>query len=132
LAEWVVLGGGIVRAMVKHPVGRARFVVRFMKHIALVFTLGLAAASFAVAQGAEAPPAAAKPDAQPAAGLPAPTLADVAYGSHPRQVMDFGVKLKEHCAAKGVPCELVYPGAPDVRHPTATGYLIATLKAAAP
>jgi hypothetical protein len=26
------------------------------------------------------------------------------------------------------PCELVYPGAPDVRHPQAPDYLIAQLK----
>ena len=28
----------------------------------------------------------------------------------------------------GVPCELVYPGAPDVKHKTADEYLIADLK----
>lgn len=39
----------------------------------------------------------------------------------------FGVKLQERCAALGVPCELVYPGAPDVKHKTATDYLISTL-----
>lgn len=40
----------------------------------------------------------------------------------------FGVKLQERCKELGVPCELVYPGAPDVKHPTVTDYLIATLK----
>ena len=33
-----------------------------------------------------------------------------------------------HCAANGVACELVYPGAPNVGHATPTAYLIATLK----
>jgi hypothetical protein len=33
-----------------------------------------------------------------------------------------------YCEANGVACELVYPGAPDVKHETATDYLIATLK----
>lgn len=40
----------------------------------------------------------------------------------------FGVKLEERCKEIGVSCELVYPGAPNVKHPTATDYLIATLK----
>ena len=40
---------------------------------------------------------------------------------------NFGVKLAEHCGAKGVPAELVYPGAPNVVHATPTDYLIATL-----
>jgi acetyl esterase/lipase len=41
----------------------------------------------------------------------------------------FGVKLQERCRELGVPCELVYPGAPDVKHETPTDYLIATLSA---
>ena len=49
----------------------------------------------------------------------------------PTHTANFGVKLQEHCVAKGVGCELVYPGAPEVKHETSTGYLIATLKAAA-
>ncbi|MCG9792840.1 alpha/beta hydrolase [Flavobacterium algicola] len=36
----------------------------------------------------------------------------------------FGVKLQERCNQIGVSCELVYPGAPNVRHETATDYLI--------
>jgi acetyl esterase/lipase len=47
----------------------------------------------------------------------------------PTHTSNFGVKLQEHCKATGVTCELVYPGAPDVKHPTPTDYLIATLKA---
>jgi len=39
------------------------------------------------------------------------------------------VKLQERCKATGVPCELVYPGAPDVRHAKTEDFLIATLKA---
>ncbi|MCB1279589.1 alpha/beta hydrolase [Prosthecobacter sp.] len=47
----------------------------------------------------------------------------------PTHTSNFGVKLQEHCRAKGVPCELVYPGAPNVKHATPTDFLIATLKA---
>jgi hypothetical protein len=41
---------------------------------------------------------------------------------------NFGVKLKEHCDALKVPCELVYPGASDVKHATMIDFLVATLK----
>ena len=34
----------------------------------------------------------------------------------PTHTSNFGVKLQEHCRANGVPCELVYPGAPDVKN----------------
>jgi len=47
----------------------------------------------------------------------------------PTHTSNFGVKLQERCAAAGVRCELVYPGAPGVKHATATAYLIATLPA---
>ena len=40
----------------------------------------------------------------------------------------FGVRLQERCRELGVPCELVYPGAPEVKHATATDYLIDMLK----
>jgi acetyl esterase/lipase len=46
----------------------------------------------------------------------------------PTHTANFGVKLQERCVAAGVPCELVYPGAPGVRHANATAYLIATLQ----
>ncbi len=49
----------------------------------------------------------------------------------PTHTANFGVKLQERCAAVGIGCELVYPGAPDVRHKTSTEYLIAILKAPA-
>ncbi len=45
----------------------------------------------------------------------------------PTHTANFGVKLQEHCLANEVPCELVYPGAPDVQHKTVTDFLIATL-----
>ncbi|MEZ5384870.1 MAG: alpha/beta hydrolase [Prosthecobacter sp.] len=48
----------------------------------------------------------------------------------PTHTSNFGIKLQEHCVATKVPCELVYPGAPDVKHATPTEFLIATLKAA--
>ena len=60
----------------------------------------------------------------------------LAYGSPPnlgREEKDpthsanFGVKLKERLDEAGVPCELVYPGAPAVRHATVTDYLLDVL-----
>jgi acetyl esterase/lipase len=47
----------------------------------------------------------------------------------PTHTSNFGVKLQEHCREIGVDCELVYPGAADVKHPTAEAYIIASLKA---
>jgi acetyl esterase/lipase len=47
----------------------------------------------------------------------------------PTHTSNFGVKLQEHCKATGVTCDLVYPGAPDVKHKNATEYLIEKLKA---
>jgi len=38
------------------------------------------------------------------------------------------VKLQEHCQEKGVACELVYPGAPDVKHASPEVFLIEMLK----
>jgi acetyl esterase/lipase len=49
----------------------------------------------------------------------------------PTHTANFGVKLQENCVNKGVACELVYPGAPGVKHKTPTAYLIASLKCAA-
>jgi hypothetical protein len=40
------------------------------------------------------------------------------------------VTLQEKCKSSGVECELVYPGAPDVKHPQIHDYLIEKLKAA--
>jgi acetyl esterase/lipase len=48
----------------------------------------------------------------------------------PTHTANYGVKLQEKCKANGVACELVYPGAPDVKHAKVEDYLIATLKAA--
>ncbi len=45
----------------------------------------------------------------------------------PTHTSNFGVKLQEHCEAIGVDCELVYPGAPDVKHQSPTDFLIQTL-----
>jgi hypothetical protein len=47
----------------------------------------------------------------------------------PTHTANFGVKLQEHCKTIGVPCELNYPGAPDVKHATPTDFLIAKLTA---
>jgi acetyl esterase/lipase len=48
----------------------------------------------------------------------------------PTHTANFGVKLQERLRTAGVPCELVYPGAPEVRHADVTAYLIATLSRA--
>lgn len=50
----------------------------------------------------------------------------------PTHTANFGVKLQEKLRTAGVACELVYPGAPDVRHAQSVDYLIATLQAPAP
>ena len=49
----------------------------------------------------------------------------------PTHTSNFGVKLQEHCAETGVDCELVYPGAPEVKYQNPTDFLIAKLKASA-
>ena len=49
----------------------------------------------------------------------------------PTHTSNFGVKLQEHCRANGVACDLVYPGAPGVKHATTQDYLIAKLTTAA-
>ena len=45
----------------------------------------------------------------------------------PTHTSNFGVKLKNHCQKKDVPCELVYPGAPDILHADTTSFLIGKL-----
>jgi acetyl esterase/lipase len=47
----------------------------------------------------------------------------------PTHTANYGVKLQEKCHSVGVPCELVYPGAPGVKHKDANEYLIDVLKA---
>ena len=47
----------------------------------------------------------------------------------PTHTANFGVKLKEHCDELKAPCELVYPGAPDVKHKEIYDFLSAYLKA---
>jgi acetyl esterase/lipase len=42
----------------------------------------------------------------------------------PTHSANFGVKLQEKARSAGLDCELVYPGAPDVKHPTIADYLI--------
>jgi len=46
----------------------------------------------------------------------------------PTHSANFGVKLQEHCREVGVGCELVYPGAPDVKHPSIDKFIIDALK----
>ena len=50
------------------------------------------------------------------------------YQEDPTHSANFGVKLKERCEKAGIECEVVYPGAPNVKYETTTDYLIATLK----
>ncbi len=49
----------------------------------------------------------------------------------PTHTANYGVKLQEKCKSVGVECELVYPGAPDVKHSQIHDYLIDKLKAPA-
>lgn len=46
----------------------------------------------------------------------------------PTHTANYGVKLQEHCQALGVVCELNYPGAAKVQHPSIAAFLIAKLK----
>lgn len=46
----------------------------------------------------------------------------------PTHTANFGVKLKEHCDAIQAPCELVYPGAPNIIHATDSDYIKAHLR----
>jgi len=49
----------------------------------------------------------------------------------PTHTANFGVKLQERCLELGLKCELMYPGASNVKHKNSTDYLIATLKSPA-
>lgn len=49
----------------------------------------------------------------------------------PTHTANYGVKLQEKCKSLGLECELVYPGAPGVKHPQMHDFLIAKLKAPA-
>ena len=46
----------------------------------------------------------------------------------PTHTSNFGVKLQEHCIAKGVKCELYYPNGPKTKHTDTTAFLISQLK----
>lgn len=46
----------------------------------------------------------------------------------PTHSANFGLKLQEHCLAKGVLCTLQYPKAQNVQYPSITDFLIAKLK----
>lgn len=50
----------------------------------------------------------------------------------PTHTANFGVKLQEKCQQASVACELVYPGAPDIKHADAVAYLVEKLKSASP
>jgi acetyl esterase/lipase len=50
----------------------------------------------------------------------------------PTHTANYGVKLQEKLQGVGVSCELVYPGAPDIKHATIPIFLIETLTAATP
>ena len=79
---------------------------------------------------------------------PPPTMANVPYGEHEKQVYlfysmppaigkdqkdpthssNFGVKLQEKMRATGVECHLMYPGATHLPQPNPVEFLIARLK----
>jgi hypothetical protein len=46
-----------------------------------------------------------------------------------KSLLSFPRKLQERLRRVGVACELVYPGAPDVKHPRAEDFLIEQLTA---
>ena len=46
----------------------------------------------------------------------------------PTHTANFGVKLQEKCREVGVECALAYPGAPDVKHASASEYLLEKLR----
>ncbi len=46
----------------------------------------------------------------------------------PTHTANFGVKLAEHCASKGVSAEVHHPGVKDPKHASPTAFLIAKLK----
>lgn len=46
----------------------------------------------------------------------------------PTHTSNFGVKLQQHCRAKGVKCELQYPGAPGKPKANAQAYILAAFK----
>jgi acetyl esterase/lipase len=50
----------------------------------------------------------------------------------PTHTSNYGVKLQEKLRSLGVECELVYPGAPDVKHRQVQDYLIEKLKGGKP
>ena len=43
----------------------------------------------------------------------------------------FGLRLQKRCVEVGIQCDVLYPGAKDVKYETPTDYLIVTLKAPA-
>jgi hypothetical protein len=50
----------------------------------------------------------------------------------PTHSANFGLKLQERCRERGVPCELAYPGATDVRHTTQLEALLGFFQPTAP
>ena len=46
----------------------------------------------------------------------------------PTHTSNYGVKLQEKLQTLGVPCELVYPGAPEVLHKSSLDYLLEKLR----
>jgi hypothetical protein len=48
----------------------------------------------------------------------------------PTHTANYGVKLQEKLQSVGVPCQLVYPGAPEIKFETIPAYLIETLTSA--
>ena len=65
----------------------------------------------------------------PPVGLYFPTVPNLGKAEKdPTHTANFGVKLKEHCDELKATCELVYPGAPEVKHKDVYDFLRAHLK----
>ena len=47
--------------------------------------------------------------------------------SDPTHSTNHGLGLQQRCKELGIECLLIYPGSPEIKHNTATEYLIKTL-----
>jgi acetyl esterase/lipase len=47
----------------------------------------------------------------------------------PTHSANFGIGLQQRCKELGIACDVIYPGAADIKHPSPTAYLIAMLSA---
>jgi acetyl esterase/lipase len=76
---------------------------------------------YALVSGGDPPVCLFYGEKPPALGIPS----DAVHGAN------FGVGLQQRCAEAGVECQVVFPGAPNVKYTSPLAYLIAKLKAQA-